>query len=179
MYHNIWNKIITEEKMKTVGSEAGVRKWTFETNNLDKLQRLYVLTSKTTSSSSELIINCLRPFMNVITVGNNTYGKNVISLILTDETNALPYGLMPAYTTILNVNGESNYGTKEGFNPDHRVIDNLMPYYPLENPNETLPKNTLVLITDIPTNAIKEGIHYKVNLKDNYHFLDIGPMHTF
>lgn len=127
-------------KIKTDGQNAGVRTWTPEVNNLDKLQRLYVLTSKTTSSSSELIINCLRPFMDVIIVGNNTYGKNVISVILTDETNTLSYGLMPAYTTILNVKGESNYGTKDGFTPDYAVIDDIMPYYPLGNPNETLLK---------------------------------------
>ena len=117
--------------------------------------------------------------MDVITVGNNTYGKNVISLILTDETNALPYGLMPAYTTILNVNGESNYGTKEGFKPDYRVIDNLMPYYPLGNPNETLLKKTLELITGIPTKDSMESLHYKVNLKDNYHYYDSGATHSF
>ncbi|MCP9769474.1 hypothetical protein EGI22_16340 [Lacihabitans sp. LS3-19] len=179
MYHNVWNKSITEEKIKTSGLDAGVRTWTSEVNNLDKLQRLYVLTSKTTSSSSELIINCLRPFMDVIIVGNNTYGKNVISVILTDETNSLPYGLMPAYTTILNVKGESNYGTKDGFTPDYSVIDDIMPYYPLGNPNETLLKKTLELITGIPPINTIDSLHYKVNLKDNYHYYDSGATHTF
>ena len=39
--------------------------------------KVYVITSGRSASSSELIINGLSPYINVIQVGDNTYGKNV------------------------------------------------------------------------------------------------------
>jgi carboxyl-terminal processing protease len=44
------------------------------TNALD-LERVYVLTSPDTCSASEMVINSLRPFIEVITVGGTTCGK--------------------------------------------------------------------------------------------------------
>ena len=41
------------------------------------LQRLFVVTTGSSASASELIINSLRPYMNVIVVGETTYGKPV------------------------------------------------------------------------------------------------------
>ncbi|MBI2768075.1 MAG: hypothetical protein HYX47_00490 [Burkholderiales bacterium] len=45
------------------------------------LARVMVLTSGATASASELVINGLKPYMNVVTVGSTTYGK--------------PYGFIP------------------------------------------------------------------------------------
>ena len=39
--------------------------------------KVYVITSRRSASSSELVINGLSPYINVIQVGDNTYGKNV------------------------------------------------------------------------------------------------------
>lgn len=39
--------------------------------------KVYVITSGRSASSSELVINGLSPYINVIQVGDNTYGKNV------------------------------------------------------------------------------------------------------
>ncbi len=41
------------------------------------LNRLLVIASDGTASSSELVINGLKPFMDVILIGNHTYGKPV------------------------------------------------------------------------------------------------------
>ena len=41
------------------------------------LNQVYIITSGRSSSSSELVINGLSPYINVIQVGDNTYGKNV------------------------------------------------------------------------------------------------------
>lgn len=39
--------------------------------------RIYILTSQSTASSSEVVINSLNPFMDVILIGELTEGKNV------------------------------------------------------------------------------------------------------
>lgn len=41
------------------------------------LQRLVVITTKSSASASELIINSLRPYMPVVVIGDTTYGKPV------------------------------------------------------------------------------------------------------
>lgn len=43
-------------------------------NNLD-LGRLITITTRATASASEMVINGLRPYMDVYIVGNDTYGK--------------------------------------------------------------------------------------------------------
>lgn len=49
------------------------------------VSRVFVLTGRWTYSASELIINCLRPYMDVIQIGGKTGGKNVASLLLYDH----------------------------------------------------------------------------------------------
>jgi carboxyl-terminal processing protease len=41
------------------------------------LQRLFVITTRSSASASELIINSMRPYMPVIVIGDTTYGKPV------------------------------------------------------------------------------------------------------
>ena len=48
---------------------------------LEGLSRVFVIASASTASASELVINSLKPFRNVITIGATTYGK--------------PYGFQP------------------------------------------------------------------------------------
>jgi carboxyl-terminal processing protease len=41
------------------------------------LERVAVITTRSSASASELIINSLRPYMNVAVIGDTTYGKPV------------------------------------------------------------------------------------------------------
>ena len=42
---------------------------------LERIDKVMVITSGSTASASELVINALRPFKNVVTVGSTTFGK--------------------------------------------------------------------------------------------------------
>ena len=100
-------------------------------NRLTTLNRLYVLTSSSTASASEMVINGLKPYMNSIKlVGTTTYGKNVGSITLYDspksdyqnKASANPnhnYAMQPIVFQIFNKNGESDY--TQGFSPDIEV----------------------------------------------------------
>ena len=78
------------------------------------LSRLYILTSSRTASASEAVINGLRPYYNVLLIGEQTEGKNVGSVTLTDDD--YEYELHPIVCQIYNAKGESNY--VNGFSPD-------------------------------------------------------------
>ncbi len=146
-----WNANIT----KKYPSVANPTKFSNQPNNLGTLNRLFVLASTGTASASELIINSLRPYMEVIIIGDHTYGKNVASITLKDENNPVrwKYGMQPIVLRTVNSKGESAYGTKNGFAADYQVSDNIYPYKPWGDESETLLKKALEVITGVPLQA--------------------------
>lgn len=138
-----WNANITKDKP----SYTTPTKFRNEPNNLGTLNRLYVLTSNGTASASELVINGLRPYMDVILIGAHTYGKNVGSVTLSDSQKRWKWAMQPIVLKTVNSKGESNYGTKEGFTPDYAVTDNVVPFKAWGDESETLLKKALELIT--------------------------------
>lgn len=146
-----WNANIT----KKYPSLVNPTKFSNQPNNLGSLNRLFVLTSNGTASASELIINTLRPYMDVILIGEHTYGKNVASISISDDTKPArwAYGMQPIVLRTVNSKGESAYGTKDGFTPDYLVKDNVYPYKPWGDESETLLKKTLEVITGVPAEA--------------------------
>lgn len=122
------------------------------------LSRLYVLTGEWTASASELVINSLKPYMEVITIGETTYGKNVGSITLFEEDDPNnKWGLQPIIVKYFNNNGESDYST--GFKPDHEVDEFANLYlYPYGDRNDPLLGKAISLITgstrSLPTSTI-------------------------
>jgi C-terminal processing protease CtpA/Prc len=81
------------------------------------LNRLYVLTSKRTASASEAVINGLKPYMDVILIGDTTVGKNVGSISITAENEINnSWGMQPIVLELSNKDSFSNYSN--GFIPD-------------------------------------------------------------
>lgn len=137
-------------------------------NRLTNLTKLYVLTSNSTASASEMIINGLKPYMPVKIIGTTTYGKNVGSITLydspstdyTSQSSANPdhkYAMQPIVFQIFNELGESDY--TQGFVPDIEVVEyeywnNILPF---GDENEVVLKAAL---DDI------RGISAKTSIKD-------------
>jgi len=95
-----------------------------------ELDRVFILTSGGTASASEIIIKCLKPYINVITIGGRTYGKYVGSFTLYDSP--------PDYTNKNNKNPSHNWSLQpitfayydklrshtdlnKGMDPDYRI----------------------------------------------------------
>jgi len=84
-----------------------------------QLNKVYILTSKSSASASELLINCLKPFINVVQIGDVTTGKNVGSITLYDspnfgKSNANPshkYAMQPIVLKIVNKDNFGDYTT--------------------------------------------------------------------
>jgi C-terminal processing protease CtpA/Prc len=157
---------------QTSNPTDGDRGWTSETQNINYLKRVFIITSKSTSSSSELVINSLKPFMEVIIVGDQTFGKNVISTIITDETGKFNFVLMPAFSTIENALGKSDYGLTKGFIPDYSVEDNILPLYSLGDLREPLLNKTISVITGKSIENLNYLPKQIVKFKDRFHYYD-------
>lgn len=146
MNKKVYNNTYTEYLNRTTGASAFETLFKSEPNNLGTLNRVFVLTAGNTASASELVINNLKPFMEVILIGENTYGKNVGSFTLTDPNKRWDFGLQPITFLTNNANGESNYGTASGFTPNYLIADNILPYKTLGNPLETYFNKALSII---------------------------------
>lgn len=83
------------------------------------LNRLFVLTSPHTASASEATIVCLRPFMDVVTIGETSVGKGVGSWTI--YSREFSYALQPITMRYYNARMETTPDT--GIVPDHYVAD--------------------------------------------------------
>lgn len=123
-YKQEWNTFLAKELEKEYGEDFFVEKFIKKSHNIgDQLNRVYVLTSKQTASASEIIINGLRPYMDVVIIGTTTVGKNVGSITLKDETGKIKYGLQPIVFKSYNSLGQSDYTA--GFTPDIEAKENM------------------------------------------------------
>lgn len=92
--------------------------------NSVNMTQIYILTSQSTASASELIINGLKPHINVIQIGDVTVGKNVGSVTLYDspsfgkaERNPNHrYAMQPLVLKIVNSVGFGDY--QNGLEPE-------------------------------------------------------------
>ena len=156
MNKKIYNDTYTQALTKQSGNSAFVTNFQNEPNNISNLNRVFILTSNNTASASELIINNLKPFMEVILVGEHTYGKNVGSFTIVDDKKRWNYGLQPITFKTVNSLGQSDYGTVNGFLPNYQVVDNVLPYKSLGDPYETFFNTALNIIGPVAfqTNSI-------------------------
>lgn len=123
-----YNDVLTREYEKATGSGITINSFTTPNNGVGvlgnpmyglNLKRLYVLTSKHSASASEAAIISMRPFMDVIIIGEQTYGKGVGSWTIRD--NRFKYQLQPITMRYYNALMETVPG--DGLTVDYDVPD--------------------------------------------------------
>lgn len=114
--------------------------------------RVYILTTSRTASASELIINGLKPYMDVSIIGDKTTGKNVGSIPFEDEENDQNnYGILPIVSQSFNSLDQSDY--TDGFTPNITLKESQERLRPLGDINELLLRTAIGQITGIPSGA--------------------------
>lgn len=123
------------------------------------LTRLYVLTSTTTAGASEMLINCLQPYMDVFIVGEKTKGQTVATEPFCSQKHS--YCLRPVVCEVFNAQGTADYAS--GFTPDEQVgsLSNLATVLPFGDPNETLLAKAIALINGETTSD--EGVQTRLS----------------
>ena len=94
-------------------------------NNLN-LNEVVILTTGTTASASELIINGLKPYMDVTVIGENTFGKFYGSFLLYDQEDPPKHNwaIAPVVLKYANANGVTDF--INGIAPDIALQDDLL-----------------------------------------------------
>lgn len=117
-----------------------------ESINSLNLNKVYILTTAATASASELVINGLEPYIDVVQIGENTTGKFQASVTLYDSPDFSrenvnenhTYALQPLVFKSINSEGKSDY--LEGLSPDISYSEDLGNMGTLGNPEEPLLK---------------------------------------
>lgn len=115
-----------------------------ESINSLNLNRVYVLTTGSTASASELVINALNPYIDVIQIGRSTRGKFEGSVTLYDSEDFTrrnvnldhTYAIQPLILRTANKNGFT--GFFDGLPPDITQGEEFANLGELGDPQETL-----------------------------------------
>ncbi len=147
------------------------------------LSSLYVIGTSSTASASELVINGLKPYIDVYLIGNTTTGKSQASVTLYDSpnfgrTNANPdhkYAIQPLVYESVNAN--DIVVPYDGIEPDVEIEESLSNYGVLGDPSEPMLAAAINAITGktskIQTRTIQKEFNYQEfaessSLKPNY-----------
>lgn len=121
---------------------------------------MYVITSNNTASASELVINGLEPYVDVIQVGDATVGKNEFSNTFVDDPEGFffydpnrenqinpdnSWAIQPLLGRNENADGFSDYTA--GLIPDHELVEDIENLGVLGDENEPLLALTLSVIS--------------------------------
>ncbi|WP_395044843.1 S41 family peptidase [Flavobacterium sp.] len=118
------------------------------------LSKVYILTSRSTASASELVINGLKPYIQVVQIGDRTTGKNVGSITLYDspnfsKNNVNPkhkYAMQPIVLKTINASGFGDYQT--GLLADYPFLEDYGNLGEIGNSTEPMLSYTLNLISN-------------------------------
>jgi len=179
---------LTYRMDSTVNSPSGSE----ATNSLN-LNKVYVIATGSSASASELVMNSLEPFIDVVHVGTTTVGKVQGSNTFYDsdapnfdkDESLNPnhkYALQPLILSLVNKNNEAH---PEGLTPDVEQREFISTYGVLGDPSEPLLSTALELIRtgsrgmvsfektgNVPTNAIYERKSDQYNYQRMY--IDLG-----
>ena len=114
------------------------------------LNKVYILTSNRSASASEMIINSLRSYIDVIQIGDQTVGKSQASQIIYDSQNLSrnnvnsghTYALLPLIA--ITVNKDDETVPSNGITPDVSIVEKPSEYGFIGDSEEPLLKAALL-----------------------------------
>ncbi len=129
------------------------------------LSKVYILTTKSTASASELVINGLKPYITVVQIGDVTVGKNVGSVTLYDSpdfgrdgrSTKHKYAMQPIVIKMINADNFGDY--QDGITPTVSQVEDLESLGTLGDTTEPYLNTALTLIAGggrrpVPTPAV-------------------------
>ena len=109
------------------------------------LNKVYILTTNDTASASEMVINSLREYINVVQIGDITRGKSQASITIYDSPSLVnKQGINPNHTyamqplVSITVNKNDGRVPATGLVPDIEMQEHALDMGVLGDPNEPL-----------------------------------------
>jgi len=141
----VFSKLIYNSELQQFNSNFNfVNSFDGTTINSLNLDKVYVLTTGSTASASELVINSLGSYITVVQIGTATVGKTQASITLYDSPDYTrdkvnpnhTYAMQPLVANSINVDDQEVPGT--GLTPDIELSENPYNLGTLGDINEPL-----------------------------------------
>jgi C-terminal processing protease CtpA/Prc len=132
-----------------------------------QLPRVFILSGHQTVSAAELLINNLKPYTQVVQIGETTVGKDKGAIIVSDRRNPkrIPWIMHPLTYRLSNASGNGNYTA--GIAPQYAVDEmTRQPLLPLGNTDDPLLAKALAVITGNSRTAPESNSHARINVYD-------------
>ena len=161
-YQQFWNEDRQEEKAKNGLFDDKISNGSL-INSLN-LSRVYILTTTSTASASELVINGLNPYITTVQIGDTTRGKFQASVLLYDApapdfsgqyaSMDHRYAMLPLVYKSANSAGFTDF--VDGLYPQINIRENYFNLGELGNPEEAFLATALAEITSGPRPAERQ-----------------------
>jgi len=138
LYNNYWAGADLDQDGKADGQDSYQLRIRLPQSDLNlNLSTVYFLTADGTASASESLMAGLYPYMDVVQIGETSYGKCYASITVDDweEPRRHNWAMQPIVIKYSNAEGFTDF--VNGIAPDHLVYDNLLyakPFGSLEDP---------------------------------------------
>jgi C-terminal processing protease CtpA/Prc len=146
-----WNSGYTQYFMQREGENSDNLIFRFPSNpyNLD-LDRIFVFTTDNTASASEFTITGLYPYMDVISIGDTTFGKYTGAWIIPDlaDPPRHNWAMIPIVMKYANADGLSEFNF--GLAPDYEADPYYFPLLPFGDSQDPFTARALSIITGQP-----------------------------
>jgi len=158
----IFQKVVHNTSKRSYNTQDTIFKKQFSVD----IKKLVVITTKGTASASEALINCLKPYIPIVLIGDDTHGKPT-GMYAFAYSGAV---LLPVSLKGTNTLGEGDY--YEGLQADALRPDDLKhnfgdvsesclqeALYYLENGNFSIVTKSFVRPREIPMHGLRAEIH--------------------
>ena len=138
LYNNYWAGTDLDRDGQADGIESSQLRIRMPKSDLNlNLSTVYFLTTGGTASASESLMSGLYPYMDVVQIGETSYGKCYASITVEDweKPKRHNWAMQPLVIKYSNAEGFTDF--VNGIVPDHQVNDNLLyakPFGSLEDP---------------------------------------------
>ena len=143
----LYNDFLENYYTDLYGSATDALNYNFPGSSYNlNLNRIFFLTSNGSASASELVISGLEPYMEVIIVGDSTYGKYTGAMVLPDDKDPPRHNwaIIPIVLKYANANGFTDF--KDGLYPDYIIEEDLLNIVAFGDINDPLLAQALAII---------------------------------
>lgn len=143
VWNDLYNTYFSDEK--EFGKDYLTTKIKAHENNINLTGKLIGITTSSTASASEGLLNGLKPLTNFTQIGKTTHGKYTGMVVIPDDKDNPEWALIPIVMKATNKEGIS---VKGGMWPDIIISDNPRDGYQLGDTKETMLSEAINVIND-------------------------------
>jgi C-terminal processing protease CtpA/Prc len=171
----VYNDYLNQVFMENGGPDSRDLNLYFSGSDFNlNMEKIYFMTSSGTASASELVITGLEPYIDVVVVGDTTYGKYTGAWVWPDtETPARHnYAIVPIVLKYANSEGVTEF--KNGLLPDYPINDWVPGAGEFGSFSDPMLAKTLEVITGVNPMPVskKAGLYHNYEIIPDHRKID-------